>query len=181
MDIEKFKQDLSKCLEALKEDLSQIRTGRATPEIVEDVLVDAYETQAPIKNYANITVMDAKTVSIQPWDKNIVDNISKAVSEANLGLSPITEGDRVLVKLPDLTEERRKDYVKIMGERVEDSRIAVRNVRQKYMKEVDEAQSSGLSEDDAKRKRDEAEKLVKETNQEIEDLKSKKEQDLMTI
>jgi len=181
MDIEKFKQDLSKCLEALKEDLSQIRTGRATPEIVEDVLVDAYETQAPIKNYASITVMDAKTVSIQPWDKSIVDNISKAVSEANLGLSPIMEGDRVLVKLPDLTEERRKDYVKIMGERVEDSRIAVRNVRQKYMKEVDEAQSSGLSEDDAKRKRDEAEKVVKETNQEIEELKSKKEQDLMTI
>jgi len=181
MDIESFKKDIEKCFEVLEEDLSQIRTGRATPEIVEDILVDAYETQAPVKNYANITIMDAKTILIQPWDKSLVDAISKAISNAKLGFSPITEGDRVLVKFPDLTEERRKDFVKIMGERVEDARVAVRNVRQKYMKEIDEAETSGLSEDDADRKRDEGEKLVKKINERIEELKEKKEVDLMTI
>ena len=181
MDIESFKLDIEKCFEALKEDLSQIRTGRATPEVVEDIIVDAYETQAPVKNYANITTMDAKTILIQPWDKSLVDAISKAVSSAKLGFSPITEGDRVLVKFPDLTEERRKDFVKMMGERVEDARVAVRNVRQKYMKEIDEAESSGLSEDDADRKREEGEKFVKEMNEGIEELKKQKETDLMTI
>ena len=181
MNIEGFKIDIEKCFQALQEDLSQIRTGRATPEVVEDIMVDAYETQAPIKNYANITTMDAKTILIQPWDKNLVDAISKAVSNAKLGFSPITEGDRVLVKFPDLTEERRQDFVKIMGERVEDARVTVRNVRQKYMKEIDEAEKSGTSEDDADRKREEGEKLVKEMNEEIEELRKKKETDLMTI
>ena len=181
MNIAQFKVDLDKCITALKDDLAQIRTGRATPDMVEDVPVDAYETQAPVKNYATINAIDAKTISIQPWDKNLVDPIFKAVSDANLGCSPISEGNRVLVKFPDLTEERRKDFVKLMGERVEDARIAVRNVRQKYMKEIDEAQESGLSEDEADRQREEGEKLVKEMNEIIEELKKNKEKDLMTI
>jgi ribosome recycling factor len=103
------------------------------------------------------------------------------VTNANLGFLPIAEGDRVLVKFPDLTEERRKDFVKIMGERVEDARVAVRNVRQKYMKDIDEAEKSGLSEDEADREREEGEKLVKEMNERIEELREKKEEDLMTI
>jgi ribosome recycling factor len=181
MDKDIFKLDLDKCIEALKEDLSQIRTGRATPDVVEDILVEAYETKAPVKNYATINVIDAKTISIQPWDKTLVDAIFKAVVDASLGFSPISEGSRVLIKLPDLTEERRKDFVKIMGERVEDARIAVRNVRQKYMKEIDDAEKSGLSEDEADRQREEGEKMVKEVNENIEELKKNKEEDLMTI
>lgn len=181
MDLVSFKMDLEKCFDSLSEDLSQIRTGRATPEMVENIVVDAYEIQAPVKNYANITVIDAKTVSIQPWDKSLVNAITQGVSRANLGLSPIAEGDRVLVKFPDLTEERRKDFVKVMGERVEDSRVAVRNVRQKYMKQIDEAESSGLSEDEADRERTEGEKAVKEVNEKIEELREKKESELMTI
>jgi ribosome recycling factor len=176
-----LKLDLEKCFDSLKEDLAQIRTGRATPEVVEEILVNAYETQAPVKNYASITIMDAKTISIQPWDKSLVEAISKGVSDANLGFSPIIEGERVLVKLPDLTEERRNDFVKIMGERVEDARIAVRSVRQKFMKEIDEAEKSGTSEDESDRKRDEGEKLVKEVNKRIEEQKENKEKDLMTI
>ena len=91
------------------------------------------------------------------------------------------EGDRVLVKIPDLTEERRKEYVKLMKDRVEDGRIAVRQVRQKYMKEIEELQANGLSEDEADRTRDEIEKVVKETNQSIENIKEEKEKDLLTI
>ena len=181
MDIELFKKDMEKCVSHVKEDLSQIRTGRATPELVEDVVVSAYETTSPLKNLATITSVDAKTINVQPWDKTILDNITNALEGANLGFTPIKEGDRVLVKTPDLTEERRKEYVKIMKERVEDGRVAVRQVRQKYMKEIDQAQKDGLSEDEADRLREEIEKVVKDTNDQIEDIRTAKEEDLMTI
>jgi ribosome recycling factor len=181
MDIELFKKDIEKCIDHLKEDLSQIRTGRANPELVEEVSVDAYGVATPIKNVATISVIDAKTINIQPWDKSIVDNLAHGLEDANLGFSIITEGDRVLVKLPDLTEERRKEYVKIMKERVEDGRIAVRQVRQKYMKEIDEALKEGFSQDQADRQRDEIERIVKETNERIEEIRKEKEKELTTI
>jgi ribosome recycling factor len=181
MDTELFKKDMEKCISHVKEDLSQIRTGRATPELVEDVIVSAYETTSPLKNLATITSVDAKTINIQPWDKTILDNIVNAIEGADLGFTPIKEGNRVLVKTPDLTEERRKEYVKVMKERIEDGRVAVRQVRQKYMKEIDQAQKDGFSEDEADRLRDEIEKIVKETNEQIEDIRTAKEKDLMTI
>jgi ribosome recycling factor len=181
MDTEEFKVDFDKCIEALKEDLSQIRTGRATPELVEEIEVDAYDTQAPLKSYANITISDAKSLVITPWDKGLIDNIVKALSEANMGFSAVAEGDHIRVMLPDLTEERRKEYVKVMKDRVEDARVAVRNVRQKYMKEIDEFEQGGASQDSADRLRDILEKMVKEYNEEIENIREKKEKDLMTI
>lgn len=181
MDTDKFQLDLDKCIEALQEDLGQIRTGRATPELVEDILVDAYNTQAPLKNYATISASDAKSLVISPWDKTIIDNISKAVSESNRGFSSVTEGDHVRVILPDLTEERRKEYVKVMKERVEDTRVAVRNVRQKYMQELDDMEEEGMSEDSADRVRTILEDMVKEYNEKIEEMKESKEKDLMTI
>ncbi len=179
--LDDFKKDIEKCVEHLIDDLSQIRTGRATPELVEEVIVKAYGTESPVKNYATISAMDSRTLVIQPWDKSILENISKAITNSNLGFSPILEGDRVIVKIPDLTEERRKEYVKIMKDRVEDGRVAVRQVRQKYMKDVDESQKAGLSEDEADRLRKGIEDVVKESNEKIEEIKSKKEKDLMTI
>jgi len=181
MDIDLFKVDIQKCLDHLNDELSQIRTGRATPELVQEIPVNAYETMAPIRNYATISIMDAKTIVIQPWDKSIVDNISKAVTNANMGFLPSRDGDRILVKIPDLTEERRKEYVKVMKERVEDARIAVRQIRQKFMKDIDESLGSGFSEDDADRLRTEVEKIVKESNTKIEELKEKKEKELMSF
>ena len=179
--LDEFKQDIEKCIDHIVEDLSQIRTGRATPELVEEVMVNAYDTESPIKNYASISAIDSKTLAIQPWDKSILENIAKSITTANLGFSPILEGDRVLVKIPDLTEERRKEYVKIMKDRVEDGRVAVRQVRQRYMKDIDESQKNGLSEDEADRLRKEVEDTVKNTNERIEELKESKEKDLMTI
>ena len=181
MDLDTFKVDLDKCIESLSEDLSQIRTGRATPELIQDILINAYETQAPLKNYATINVADTKSLIVIPWDKSIVENISKGISSANMGFNPISEGDHVRVSIPELTEERRKEYVKVMKDRVEDARIAVRQVRQKYMQEIDDAQKDGFSEDQADRLREEGEKLVKESNQTIEEMKEKKEQELLTI
>ena len=181
MDINQFKEDITKSVEHVKEDLSQIRTGRATTELVEDILVNAYEIQSPVKNLASISVMDAKTIAIQPLDKTILENINKGISSANLGFSSIMEGDRVLVKIPDLTEERRQEYVKIMKERIEDGRVSVRQVRQKFMQTIDEQQKSGMSEDEADRLREEGEKIVKDANAQIEVIKDEKEKDLLTI
>ena len=181
MDIDIFKTDLDKCIESLTEDLSQIRTGRATPELISDVLVNAYGTQAPLKNYATINVSDTRSLVVIPWDKSIIENISKGISSANMGFNPVSEGDHVRVTIPDLTEERRKEYVKVMKDRVEDARIAVRQVRQKFMQEIDDQQKGGFSEDQADRLREEGEKLVKESNASIEEMREKKEQELMTV
>jgi ribosome recycling factor len=181
MDTKILKKDLKKCIEYLREDLSQIRVGRATPDLVDEVMVEAYKTTSPLKNLATITVVDAKTINIQPWDKNVLEDVGRGLENAKLGFSIVMEGDRVLVKLPDLTEERRKEYVKIMKERVEDARVAVRQVRQKYMKEIDEAEEGGLSEDQADRLREEVEREVKETNEKIEEIRKEKEKELLTI
>ena len=181
MDIELFKKDVEKCIEYLKEDLSQIRTGRATPELIDEVMVDAYKITSPLKNLATITVVDAKTINVQPWDKKILEDVAKGLENAKLGFSTIMEGDRVLVKLPDLTEERRQEYVKIMKERIEDGRVALRQVRQKYMKEIDEFQKEGFSEDQADRLREQVEKIVKESNERIEDIRGAKEKELLVI
>jgi ribosome recycling factor len=181
MDTELFKKDIEKCIVYLKEDLSQIRVGRATPDLVEDVMVDAYGTTSPLKNVATITIVDAKTINIQPWDSSVLEDVGRGLESAKLGFSIMVEGDRVLVKLPDLTEERRKEYVKVMKERVEDARVAVRQVRQKYMKEIDELEDEGLSQDQADRLREEIEKGVKEANEKIEKIREEKEKELLTI
>lgn len=181
MDLDTFKVDIQKCIENLTEDLSQIRTGRATPELVQDIIVKAYGTEAPLKNYANINAADTRSLLVIPWDKSIVDNIVSSVSNSNMGFSAISEGDHIRITVPELTEERRKDYVKVMKERVEDARIAVRQVRQKFMKDIDESLGSGFSEDDAERLRTEAEKVVKDSNTTIEELKDAKEKDLLTF
>lgn len=181
MDLDEFKIDLDKCIDNLVEDLSQIRTGRATPELIQDVLVNAYQTEAPLKNYATINVADNRSLIVIPWDKSIMDNISKGISSANLGFNPVSEGDHIRVTIPDLTQERRAEYVKVMKERVEDARIAIRQVRQKFMQEIDEQQKEGFSEDQADMLREEGEKLVKESNSRIEEIKDKKEEELMTI
>ncbi len=181
MDINSFKNDIQKCIDNLVEDLSQIRTGRATPELIQDIPVKAYSTEAPLKNYATVNASDTRSLLVIPWDKSIMESISSSISNANLGFSAVSEGDHIRVTIPELTEERRKDYVKVMKERIEDARVAVRQVRQKFMKDIDESLGSGFSEDDADRLREEGEKIVKESNSKIEELKETKETELMTF
>jgi len=181
MDKNQFEEAIQACVSHLVEDLAQIRTGRATPEILNSIKVEAYNTQNPLKNVANISVADSKSLTIQPWDKSILQDVMKALQASDLGISPSIEGDFIRVRLPDLTEDRRKEYVKIMKERVEHARMSVRNVRQKYMKEIDLEVEGGLSEDEGKRQREEVEKRVKSTNEEIETLRENKEKEIMTI
>ncbi len=178
MDIAK---EIQRVLDSLVDDFARIRTGRASSELIENVKVSAYGSDMVLKSIATINVSDVKSLLVQPWDKSLVEAVTKAIDSSNLGLSASVEGDAVRVSVPDLNEERRQEYVKVMGERAELARVGVRNVRQKAMKEIDSLQEGGLSEDEAKRKKEEVEKEVKEANEKIAELKEKKEEELMTV
>ena len=181
MDFTELTSELDKTKAHLKEEMAQIRTGRATTELIEGVKVNAYDTVAPLTNYGNISVSDAKSLTVQAWDPSIKENIAKAIEDAQLGLGVMIDGEVIRVTVPDMTAERRKDLVKIMKDRVETSRIAVRNIRRKFMDKVKELADEGIAKDDEKRFQEEIEKQIKATNEEIEQMKDTKEQDLMTI
>ena len=172
-----FKKDIQRVIDSMIEDFARIRTGRASPELIEHVKVNAYGTEMVLKSIASISASDVKSLFVQPWDKNLLDFVVKGLQSSNLGLSASVEGDAVRVSIPDLNEERRKEYVKLMKERAELARIGVRNVRQKAMQELD----SSLSEDDVKREKEEIEKEVKSANEKIAELRDTKEKELMTV
>lgn len=181
MDLNIFKQNIDKCVTFLVDDLAHIHTGRANPELVDSVRVEAYGMQNPIKNVASITIADSRSLVIQPWDKALKEAIVKAINASNLGFVPSEEGDLVRIKIPELTQERREQYVKVMKEKVEHARVSVRNVRQESMKEIDENVKDGLPEDEGKRIKEEVEKYVKTTNEKIEELRKVKESELLTV
>jgi ribosome recycling factor len=178
MDVQK---DIQRVIDSLVEDFARIRTGRASPELIENVKVNAYGSDMVLKSIATISVSDVKSLLVQPWDKNLVENVSKSLLSSNLGLSASVEGDAIRVSIPDLNEERRQEYVKVMKERAELARVGVRNVRQKAMKEIDSLKEGGLSEDEAKRQKEEVEKEVKQANEKIAELRDAKEEELMKV
>lgn len=181
MDINIFKQNVEKCITHLGDELSHIHTGRANPELLEGVKVTAYEMENPLKNVASISVSDSRSLLIQPWDKGLKEAIVKGVTASNLGFLASIEGDAVRVSIPELTQERRLQFVKVMKEKVETGRIAVRNVRHEAMKEIDDAVANGLPKDEGDRLKEEVEKYVKSTNEKIEEMRKTKESDLMTV
>jgi ribosome recycling factor len=181
MNTNDFNTQMQYCVDFLKEELAQIRSGRATPELLFSVQVDAYGMKNQLKNVASISVSDSKSLLVSPWDKALLGAIDTAIRNSGLGLGSSAEGDSVRVRVPDMTEERRKEYVKIMHERIEHARVSVRNVRQKFMKEVEAEVSDGLSEDQGKRFEQEIEKKVKEMNEVIEEIRKVKEAELMAV
>ncbi len=172
-----FKKEFEKIIESMVEDFARIRTGRATPELIENVKIDVYGSEMSLKSIATISVSDARSLLVQPWDKGSLDSVVKGLMSSNLGLSPSAEGNAVRVVIPYLTEERRKEYVKVAKDRSEVARMAVRNARQKAIKDIPE----GISEDEIDRLKDEIEKEVKKVNEKIAELRDLKEKDLMKI
>lgn len=172
-----FKKDIQRVIDSMVDDFARIRTGRASPELIENVKVNAYGTDMVLKSVATISVSDVKSLLVQPWDKALIEHVMKGLISSNLGLSASVEGDCVRVSIPDLNEERRREYVKVMKERAELARIGVRNVRQKAMKEIED----DLSEDEIKRKKEEIELEVKEANEKIAELRDTKESELMSV
>lgn len=176
------KPEFTKVLDHLKTELSSLRTGRAHPSLVENIMVEAYGVKTPIRGLATITVIDPKTLVIEPWDKSVIKEIEKAIQLANIGVNPVNEGTKLRLSMPQLTEESRKELIKVLGQKLEQARISLRGIRDKIREEIVNAEKTKqITEDDKYRLQEELDKLVKEKNDQIKSIGEKKEQELMTI
>ncbi len=174
--------NMKKAVDACEHELSKIRTGRAHPGILEGIRVDYYGSETPLKNIANLGVSDARTLTITPWDRSIVKTIEKAIIMAGLGLNPINEGDLLRIPVPPLTEERRKEFVKLVKSIVENGKVSVRNVRREVLDQVKIAlKNKEISEDMVRRVEDEVQKITDRFVVSMDRLGEVKEQELMTV
>ena len=175
-------QKMQKSLEALKSDLGKVRTGRAHPGLLDHVTVDYYGAPTAINQIANVSLLDARTVSVTPWEKKMVGAIEKAIRDSGLGLNPSTMGDLIRVPMPALTEERRKDLIKVVKSEAENARVAVRNIRRDANATLkDLLKNKEISEDDDRRAQDDIQKLTDRYIAEIEKILQAKEADLMAV
>ncbi len=180
--INKRKNDFEKAVEHFKEELGKIRTGRASATLVEDLLVDYYGAKSPMKQVASITVPEPRTITIAPWDKDSLVNIEKAIRESQMNLNPMNDGQVVRINIPPLNEERRKELVKMLNQKAEESRVSVRKVREEIWDEIQELVKNGkMSEDGKFQGKDELQKIVDELNGKIEELREGKEKEIMTV
>ncbi len=173
---------MHKTIEALKNDLGKVRTGRAHTGILDHVTVDYYGNPAPIPQVANVILVDARTLGVTPWEKKMLAAVEKAIRDADLGLNPASQGDMIRVPMPALTEERRKDLIKVVRGEAENARVAVRNVRRDANNALkDMVKAKTASEDEERRAQDEVQKLTDKAIAEIDKLLAAKEADLMAI
>lgn len=180
--IESKKQDFENAVEHFANEASKIRTGRAHPGLVENLMVDYYGTRTPLKQIASINIPEARQILIQPWDKGSLVLIEAAFRESDLGLNPSNDGVALRVTLPSLTEETRKDFVKALNQKAEDGRIAIRNIREEIWKDIQESEKKGeISEDDKFLGKEELQKVVDEYNQKLEAFRKKKEEEILTV
>lgn len=175
-------QKMQKTIEALKADLGKVRTGRAHTGILDHVMVDYYGNMTPVPQVANVTLIDARTIGVQPWEKNMVSKVEKAIRDSDLGLNPATQGDIIRVPMPALTEERRRDLIKVVKGEGENARVAVRNVRRDANTALkDMVKNKTASEDEERRAQDDVQKLTDKFIAEIDKLLHAKEADLMAV
>ncbi len=180
--IEQHKPEFEKGLEMLKSELMTLRVGRANPVMVEGILVDAYGSKMPIKQMASITVPEARTLLIQPWDKTLSKEVEKAIIQANIGISPVNEGAQIRLTVPQLTEENRKDLVKQVREKLEKTKIVFRQVRDKIKETISKMEKDKeLTEDDRFLLLKKLDETTKEYTTKAEEIGEKKEDEIMTI
>jgi len=180
--VQQHKESFDKAIDHLKHEISSLRTGRATPAIVEDVKVEAYGTMQDIKSVASISVADAKTINIQPWDKGVLQPIETAIRNSDLGLSPVNDGTLIRLNLPDLTSERRAELVKVLSKKLEEARITVRKIREDVRGQIDKAEKAKeIAEDEKFGLQDDLEKLVKEYNDLIKQIGDDKEAEILKV
>ncbi|MBI1173899.1 MAG: ribosome recycling factor [Sideroxydans sp.] len=175
-------QKMTRSLETLKTDFGKVRTGRAHTGILDHVTVDYYGNPTPIGQVANLTLVDARTISVQPWEKNMVGPVEKAIRDADLGLNPATNGEMIRVPMPMLTEERRRDLIKVVKGEAENAKIAVRNVRRDANEQLKKLlKEKEISEDDERRAQDDIQKLTDRFVAEVDKALQTKEADLMAV
>ncbi len=173
---------MQKTLEALKNDLLKIRTGRAHTGLLDHVQVDYYGSMMPVNQVANITLVDARTIGVQPWEKNMVGKVEKAIRDSDLGLNPATQGDLIRVPMPALTEERRRDLIKVVKHEGEAAKVAIRNLRRDANTHLKDALKKGdIPEDDERRAQDDVQKLTDRYIVEVDKMLAAKEAELMQV
>ena len=173
---------MQKSLEALKNDLQKIRTGRAHTGLLDHVQVDYYGSPVPVNQVANITLIDPRTLGVQPWEKNMVQKVEKAIRDSDLGLNPASQGDLIRVPMPALTEERRRDLIKVVKGEGEDAKVAIRNLRRDANNHLKDALKKGeIPEDDERRAQDDVQKLTDKYVAEVDKMLAQKEAELMQV
>ncbi len=175
-------QKMAKSIEAFKNELAKIRTGRAHPGILDQVQVEYYGSMVPISQVANVALIDARTISVQPWEKGLAAKVEKAIRESDLGLNPSSQGELIRVPMPPLTEERRKELTKVVRNAGEDAKVAVRNVRRDANDHAKRLlKDKEITEDDDRRSQDDIQKLTDKTIGEIDKLVQAKEAEVMAV
>jgi ribosome recycling factor len=178
---DEFKSSNSKTLVHLENELSRVRAGKASPAMLTGVMVDYYGSPTPLQQVANVTTMDARTITVQPWEKNMLNEIAKGIMNANLGLNPQNNGEVLLIAVPPLTEERRRDLVKKSKSEGEHAKVGIRNNRKDAMDMIKDLKSEGLSEDLAKDSEEQIQQITNSFIKKIDELLEVKEKEIMTV
>lgn len=177
-----FIDQLQKTLDHIQKDLQSLRTGKATPQLLDSVQVEAYGARMKVHELANVTAADPTLLVVSPWDKSVLGAIEKAIASAQLNLNPVVDGDIIRIVVPALTEERRKEMVKILNQKAEEGKKNLRTVRQDAKKEIEDMKgTNGVSEDDVTADLDQLEKLFKKTLDDLDVIVQKKAADLMAV
>ena len=173
---------MGKAIDALKRELATIRTGRATPAIVDHIKVDYYGVPTPLNQIATISVPEARLLLIQPWDRQALSSIEKAILKSDLGLNPSNDGNMIRLRIPQLTEERRKELIRVVRKRVEEGRVALRNVRRSALEETRELErKKDISQDEQKRAQERLQELTDSFIEEVEKVGRGKEEELLEV
>jgi len=181
-DLKKYRERMDKAVVALKEEFSTLRTGRASAGLLDQVHVEAYGSRMPISQLGAVSVPEPRSITVSVWDKAVVVSVEKAIRNSGLGLNPVVEGQNLRIPIPPLTEERRRDLVKLAGKYAEQQRVAVRNVRREAMEDLRKAEKdAAISQDDHKRLEGEVQKLTDEAVRKVDETLKTKEQEIMQV
>lgn len=175
----KFKSELKKTEESLKTELSSLRIGRATPALVENILVDCYGSKVPVKQMASISAPEPRTLIVEPWDKNILPNLEKAILASDLNLSPVVDKNLIRINIPPLTEERRHAMLKVLTSKLEETKVKYRVSRDKTIKEINELfDAKKITEDEKFKMKEQAQQIIDDANKNLEDVAKTKEKEI---
>lgn len=182
MNLNDHKKEFAGAVEFLKSDIAQLRTGRASTAMVDSIFVEAYGSRQPLKAVGTINVADAKSITVEPWDKGLMGAIEKGIRDSGLGINPVNDGKMIRLVLPELTTERRAELIKILHQKLEGARISVRKIREEVRELIGmEEKEKSISEDEKYRLQEEVEKMVKEFNEEIKKVGDSKEAEITKV
>ncbi|BAF59436.1 MAG: ribosome recycling factor [Pelotomaculum sp.] len=180
--IKEAESNMKKTIEVVKKEFASLRAGRATPALLDKVMVNYYGTPTPVNQLANISVPEARLLVVQPWDKTVLPEIERAILKSDLGITPASDGNVIRLAIPQLTQERRAELMKVIKKKAEEGRVAIRNIRRDTNEQLKSQQKDGkMSEDELKRSQDEVQKLTDRYIKEIDSLLSTKEQEIMQV